>query len=96
MKRFFGSSKKQPAPSLQEATEKVDARAEGLEAKIQKLEKELIGYREQVKPAPILVFHAFMDVYFEADQTTPPRTATKCNQTEGHAGSQAKENVMLS
>ena len=48
MKRFFGSNKKEPPPSLQDAAGKVDARVEGLDAKIGKLEKELVGYREQV------------------------------------------------
>merc|ERR1712188_200157 len=49
MHRFFGSSKKVEAPSLAEATQRVDGRISGLDEKIQKLEQELRGYRDKMK-----------------------------------------------
>jgi len=49
MKRIFGSSKPAtPAPTLDEATQKMDTRVTGLEEKIKKLDQELVGYKNQM------------------------------------------------
>jgi len=50
MKRFFGGQKPtQPTVSLEDATKKVDTRVDGLDGKINKLEAELVGYRDKLK-----------------------------------------------
>jgi len=50
MKRFFGSSKPtQPGPSLNEVTERVDSKVNGLDEKIKKLDSELFTIREKMK-----------------------------------------------
>eukprot|EP00698_Gefionella_okellyi_P020581 TRINITY_DN6477_c0_g1_i1.p1 TRINITY_DN6477_c0_g1~~TRINITY_DN6477_c0_g1_i1.p1 ORF type:complete len:220 (+),score=39.47 TRINITY_DN6477_c0_g1_i1:103-762(+) len=50
MRRFFGGGKKEaPAPTLEEATKKVEERGDSLETKIKKLDAELVKYREQLK-----------------------------------------------
>ncbi|GJP48173.1 hypothetical protein CLOM_g7447 [Closterium sp. NIES-68] len=50
MNRIFGVKKdKKPAPSLTEATERINARGESLDDKIRKLEAELVRYRDQIK-----------------------------------------------
>eukprot|EP01116_Phalansterium_solitarium_P022215 TRINITY_DN7254_c0_g1_i1.p1 TRINITY_DN7254_c0_g1~~TRINITY_DN7254_c0_g1_i1.p1 ORF type:complete len:178 (-),score=61.92 TRINITY_DN7254_c0_g1_i1:103-636(-) len=50
MRRFFGGSKPAaPAVSLDEATQRVDARATALDTKVKNLEAELVDYRERIK-----------------------------------------------
>jgi charged multivesicular body protein 5 len=59
MKRFFGGSKPQtPGPSLDDISKtvdyrrvnkKMDARGQGMDQKIARLDKELMGYKEQMK-----------------------------------------------
>jgi len=49
VKRFFGLGKNTPAPSLDDATKKVNERGETLDSKIKKLDEELFKYREQMK-----------------------------------------------
>eukprot|EP01004_Peranema_trichophorum_P008324 NODE_7077_length_813_cov_25.576812_g6472_i0.p1 GENE.NODE_7077_length_813_cov_25.576812_g6472_i0~~NODE_7077_length_813_cov_25.576812_g6472_i0.p1 ORF type:complete len:217 (-),score=51.77 NODE_7077_length_813_cov_25.576812_g6472_i0:124-774(-) len=56
MQRIFGVGKKKaPAPSIADTSAVLEKRGESLESKIAKLEKELIGYKEQmakVRPGP--------------------------------------------
>ena len=50
MKRLFGKPKeKTPAPSLNDAIQGVDGRVDGIEAKIRKLDQDLVKYRDQMK-----------------------------------------------
>ncbi|GAM17296.1 hypothetical protein SAMD00019534_004710 [Acytostelium subglobosum LB1] len=49
MKRFFGASKAAPAPTLDEATKRLDMNIGGLDEKINKLDQELAVYRKQLK-----------------------------------------------
>ncbi|CAI5485930.1 unnamed protein product [Closterium sp. Naga37s-1] len=50
MNRIFGVKKeKTPAPSLTEASERINARGDSLDEKIRKLEAELVRYRDQIK-----------------------------------------------
>eukprot|EP01111_Echinosteliopsis_oligospora_P008463 TRINITY_DN2414_c0_g1_i1.p1 TRINITY_DN2414_c0_g1~~TRINITY_DN2414_c0_g1_i1.p1 ORF type:complete len:214 (+),score=82.14 TRINITY_DN2414_c0_g1_i1:50-691(+) len=48
MRRLFGGSKAQPAPSLEDQTKKLDGRVSVLDEKIKKLEQELQGYKQQL------------------------------------------------
>jgi len=49
MRRIFGASKpQQPIVSLDEATQKMTGRVDGLDEKIRKLDAELVGYRNQM------------------------------------------------
>jgi charged multivesicular body protein 5 len=56
MKRILGVGKKPaPAPSLADTCEVLEKRGDHLDAKIQKLDKELLGYKEQMaklRPGP--------------------------------------------
>lgn len=63
MNRIFGTSKKTPKPSLNDAISSVfqfvniqtDSRADGIEVKIKKLDVELMKYKEQMskmRPGP--------------------------------------------
>ncbi|KAL6049678.1 Vacuolar protein-sorting-associated protein 60 [Balamuthia mandrillaris] len=56
MRRFFGAKKPQtPAPTLTEATERLDGRVNALDEKIKKLDAELIKCRQQIgrmRPGP--------------------------------------------
>lgn len=50
MNRLFGKGKpKQPAPTLTDAISSTDSRADSIETKISKLDKELVKYKEQLK-----------------------------------------------
>eukprot|EP00668_Euglena_longa_P028723 GGOE01036040.1.p1 GENE.GGOE01036040.1~~GGOE01036040.1.p1 ORF type:complete len:226 (+),score=35.37 GGOE01036040.1:587-1264(+) len=49
MKRLFGTKKQSTAPSLSDTSEILEKRGDHLDAKISKLEKELLGYKEQLK-----------------------------------------------
>lgn len=50
MKRVFGVKKeKEPPPSVQDASERINKRGETVDEKIKKLDAELTRYREQIK-----------------------------------------------
>ncbi|KAL2651155.1 hypothetical protein R1flu_019283 [Riccia fluitans] len=50
MKRVFGVKKeKAPAPTVEEATERMNKRGDNVDDKIKKLDAELVRYREQIK-----------------------------------------------
>ncbi|RWR97076.1 vacuolar protein sorting-associated protein 60.2 [Cinnamomum micranthum f. kanehirae] len=50
MKRVFGAKKdKEPPPSIQDASERINKRGDTVEEKIKKLDAELTRYREQIK-----------------------------------------------
>ncbi|XP_010262995.1 PREDICTED: charged multivesicular body protein 5-like [Nelumbo nucifera] len=50
MKRVFGVKKeKEPPPSIQDATDKINKRGETVDEKIKKLDAELSRYKEQIK-----------------------------------------------
>jgi len=50
MKRVFGAKKdKTPAPTVEEATERMNKRGDTVDEKIKKLDAELFKYREQIK-----------------------------------------------
>lgn len=50
MKRVFGIKKEtQPAPSVQDASDRINKRGESVEEKIKKLDTELARYKEQLK-----------------------------------------------
>ncbi|XP_015876479.1 vacuolar protein sorting-associated protein 60.2-like [Ziziphus jujuba] len=50
MKRVFGAKKdKEPPPSIQDASEKINKRGDTVEEKITKLDAELSRYKEQIK-----------------------------------------------
>ncbi|KAL3700564.1 hypothetical protein R1sor_018586 [Riccia sorocarpa] len=50
MKRVFGVKKeKAPAPTVEEATERMNKRGDNVDEKIKKLDAELVRYREQIK-----------------------------------------------
>ncbi|KAL3338238.1 hypothetical protein AABB24_030403 [Solanum stoloniferum] len=50
MKRVFGIKKEtQPAPSVQDASDRINKRGESVEEKIKKLDAELARYKEQLK-----------------------------------------------
>ncbi|EFJ29814.1 hypothetical protein SELMODRAFT_90273 [Selaginella moellendorffii] len=50
MKRVFGARKeKTPPPTVEEATERINKRGDGVDDKIKKLDAELVKYREQIK-----------------------------------------------
>ncbi|PKA51690.1 Vacuolar protein sorting-associated protein 32 like 2 [Apostasia shenzhenica] len=50
MKRVFGVKKnKEPPPSVQDASDKINKRGDTVDEKIQKLDAELARYREQIK-----------------------------------------------
>ncbi|CAM6098626.1 unnamed protein product [Calypogeia fissa] len=50
MKRVFGVKKETaPAPTVDEATQRINKRGDGIDEKIKKLEAELVKYREQIK-----------------------------------------------
>ncbi|PWN94319.1 hypothetical protein FA10DRAFT_224761 [Acaromyces ingoldii] len=49
MNRLFGSKNAKPKPSLNEAITSTEARADGVQAKIKKLDVELARYRDQMK-----------------------------------------------
>ncbi|KAN0008938.1 hypothetical protein ACTFIV_009228 [Dictyostelium citrinum] len=49
MKRFFGVSNNQPAPTLDEATKRIDNRMGQMDEKINKLNQELLAYDKQIK-----------------------------------------------
>lgn len=52
MQRFFGTKKPEvPAPTLQDAGKVLDERGEALESRIAKLDRELLGYKKQLKTA---------------------------------------------
>jgi charged multivesicular body protein 5 len=48
MHRFFGSTKKAPTPTIQDAITSVDGRIDSVEVKLRKLDAELLKYREQM------------------------------------------------
>ena len=48
MNRIFGTSSKQPKPTLQDAISATDTRVAGIEVKIKKLDGELSRYKEQM------------------------------------------------
>ena len=50
MNRLFGKGKpKEPPPNLQDCITNVDGRADNIEKKIQRLDAELVKYRDQMK-----------------------------------------------
>ncbi|KAJ4972415.1 hypothetical protein NE237_005514 [Protea cynaroides] len=50
MKKIFGSKKeKEPPPSIQDASTRINTRGENVDEKIKKLDAELTRYREQIK-----------------------------------------------
>ncbi|XP_042502622.1 vacuolar protein sorting-associated protein 60.2-like isoform X1 [Macadamia integrifolia] len=50
MKKIFGAKKeKEPPPSIQDATNRINTRGENVDEKIKKLDAELTRYREQIK-----------------------------------------------
>ncbi|KAH9564504.1 hypothetical protein CY35_04G028600 [Sphagnum magellanicum] len=50
MKRVFGVKKdKTPAPTVEEATERINKRGDTVDEKIRKLDAELVKYKEQIK-----------------------------------------------
>ncbi|SAM00215.1 hypothetical protein [Absidia glauca] len=49
MNRLFGSTKKTPKPTLNDAISSADVRADAVEVKIRKLDAELTRYRDQMK-----------------------------------------------
>ncbi|KDP45144.1 hypothetical protein JCGZ_17476 [Jatropha curcas] len=50
MRRVFGVKKdKEPPPSIQDASDRINKRGDSVEDKIKKLDAELIRYREQTK-----------------------------------------------
>ena len=49
MNRLFGSKNAKPKPGLSEAIASTEARADGVEVKIRKLDGELGRYRDQMK-----------------------------------------------
>ncbi|ORZ25408.1 Snf7 family, partial [Absidia repens] len=49
MNRLFGSSKKTPKPTLNDAISSTDVRSDAVEVKIRKLDAELTRYRDQMK-----------------------------------------------
>jgi hypothetical protein len=50
MKRVFGAKKdKTPAPTVEEATERMNKRGDTVDEKIKKLDAELFKYKEQIK-----------------------------------------------
>jgi len=49
MKRFFGSNKATPGPTLDEATKRMDGRMGQMDEKINKLNQELMAYDKQIK-----------------------------------------------
>lgn len=50
MNRLFGStSSAKPKPSLQDAISATDARIDGIQVKVKKLDGELTRYRDQLK-----------------------------------------------
>ncbi|URE10580.1 Charged multivesicular body protein [Musa troglodytarum] len=50
MKRVFGAKKnKEPPPTIQEATDRINKRGETVDEKIKKLDAELARYKEQIK-----------------------------------------------
>lgn len=50
MKRVFGAKKnKEPPPTVQDASDRINKRGESVDEKIQKLDAELARYREQIK-----------------------------------------------
>lgn len=52
MRRVFGAKKsKEPPPTIQEATDRINKRGETVEEKIKKLDTELAKYKEQIKKA---------------------------------------------
>ncbi|KDP45141.1 hypothetical protein JCGZ_17473 [Jatropha curcas] len=52
MRRVFGVKKdKEPPPSIQDASDRINKRGDSVEEKIQKLDAELTRYREQIKKA---------------------------------------------
>ena len=52
MRRIFGARKaKAPAPSLGDASQRLDERTTALDEKIRKLDIELAGYKEKLKKA---------------------------------------------
>ncbi|KAL6552598.1 hypothetical protein OROHE_007962 [Orobanche hederae] len=50
MRRVFGAKKeKEPPPSVQDASDRINKRGDNVEDKIKKLDAELARYREQIK-----------------------------------------------
>ncbi|KAG6434209.1 hypothetical protein SASPL_105832 [Salvia splendens] len=50
MRRVFGVKKdKEPPPSVQDASDRINKRGENVDEKIQKLDAELVRYKEQIK-----------------------------------------------
>ncbi|KAI9251770.1 Snf7-domain-containing protein [Phascolomyces articulosus] len=49
MNRLFGSNKRAPKPTLNDAISSTDVRADAVEVKIRKLDAELTRYRDQMK-----------------------------------------------
>lgn len=49
MNRLFGSTKKQPKPTLNDAILNTDGRVDAVEVKVKKLDAELTRYRDQLK-----------------------------------------------
>ncbi|KAI9481082.1 MAG: Snf7-domain-containing protein [Benjaminiella poitrasii] len=49
MNRLFGSSKRQPKPTLNDAISNTEVRVDAVEVKIKKLDAELTRYRDQLK-----------------------------------------------
>ncbi|KAJ6983662.1 hypothetical protein NC653_026471 [Populus alba x Populus x berolinensis] len=50
MRRVFGAKKdKEPPPSIQDASEKINKRGDTVDEKIKKLDAELARYKEQIK-----------------------------------------------
>jgi len=53
MKRLFGTGRKEaPAPALADTSAILEKRGDHLDAKLAKLDQELLGYREQLKKTP--------------------------------------------
>ncbi|KAJ1704330.1 hypothetical protein LUZ63_004109 [Rhynchospora breviuscula] len=49
MKKIFGAKKKEPPPSIQDATDRINKRGESVDDKIKRLDVELAKYKEQIK-----------------------------------------------
>ncbi|XP_078169397.1 vacuolar protein sorting-associated protein 60.2-like [Carex rostrata] len=49
MKKIFGAKKKEPPPSIQDATDRINKRGESVDDKIKRLDTELARYKEQIK-----------------------------------------------
>ncbi|KAJ4748765.1 Charged multivesicular body protein 5 [Rhynchospora pubera] len=49
MKKIFGAKKKEPPPSIQDATDRINKRGESVDEKIKRLDVELAKYKEQIK-----------------------------------------------